>query len=308
MEYKNREAKAPVLGVQAQMMTFDYFYGFRLGILLLRHSDNLNAPLQTKNLCVAETQTIAKHTVATLQKMRTDENCHQFWEDVKQKATKLDVDAPKLSRKRRALTRIEEFFGGKAAPEYANDAISQYRRIYFESLDCIINSIENLVDQEDFRTYVNLEHLLLKAAKGDVFIQEYNDAMAIYGSDFDENRFQVQLEALQEYCTNLDGNIDIRSVTDTLWNLTVQSRLGEVFKLSKLILVLPATNATSERTFSLLKLIKSYLRSTMKQSRLNRLMILSACKNKLDELDLTKIASDFINKNGARKHIFGKFN
>ena len=37
-------------------------------------------------------------------------------------------------------------------------------------------------------------------------------------------------------------------------------------------------------------------------------MILSAYKNQLDHLNLTKIASDFINKNDARKHIYGKFN
>ena len=30
MEYKDREAKAQVLGVQAQMRTYDYFYGLRL--------------------------------------------------------------------------------------------------------------------------------------------------------------------------------------------------------------------------------------------------------------------------------------
>ena len=45
----------------------------------------------------------------------------------------------------------------------------------------------------------------------------------------------------------------------------------------------------------------------MKQSRLTHLMILSAYKNQLDQIDLTKIASDFVNKNDARKHIFGKF-
>ena len=120
----------------------------RIGILLLRHSNNLSASLQTKDLCAAEAETIAKHTVATLKKMRTDKNYHLFWEDVKQEATKLDIDAPKLSRKRRASTRIEEFFGGKAAPEYANDVISLYGRIYFESLDCIINDIEDRFDHK----------------------------------------------------------------------------------------------------------------------------------------------------------------
>ena len=37
-------------------------------------------------------------------------------------------------------------------------------------------------------------------------------------------------------------------------------------------------------------------------------MILSAYKNQLDQLDLTKISSDFINKNDARKYISGKIN
>ena len=110
-------------------------------------------------------------------------------------------------------------------------------------------------DQEDFRAYVKLENLLLKAAKGDIFIQEYNDIMAIYGSKFNEDRFQVMLETFQDYCTNLDSNICIYSVTDTLRK--VQSHHSEVFKLTKLILILRATNATSERTFSLLKLIKN---------------------------------------------------
>ena len=138
---------------------------------------------------------------------------------------------------------------------------------------------------------------MLKAARGNVFIQE-----------FDENRFQVQLKTLQEYFTDLDCSACIRSITDALQNLKVQSHLSEVFKLTKLLLVLPATNATGERIFSLLKLFKSYLRLTMKQSRLNYLMILIAYKNQLDRLNLTKIALDFINKNYPQKHILGKFN
>ena len=68
-------------------------------------------------------------------------------------------------------------------------------------------------------------------------------------------------------------------------------------------------NVTNKRTFSLLKLIKSYLRLTMKQSRLNHFMILSNYKNQLDQLDLTKISSDCINKSDTRKNVFGsKFN
>ena len=46
---------------------------------------------------------------------------------------------------------------------------------YILNLDCTINPIEDIFDQEVSRTYIKLENLLLKAGKGDVFIQEYND-------------------------------------------------------------------------------------------------------------------------------------
>ena len=65
VEYKDREAKARIHGVQAQMQTFDYFFGLRLGILL-RHNDKLSTSLQAENLCIIEAQKIAKSTVNTL--------------------------------------------------------------------------------------------------------------------------------------------------------------------------------------------------------------------------------------------------
>ena len=50
--------------------------------------------------------------------------------------------------------------------------------------------------------------------------------------------------------------------------------IDQVCNLMRLILVMPATNATSERSFSALRRVKSYLRSTMLQERLNYLMLL----------------------------------
>ena len=58
----------------------------------------------------------------------------------------------------------------------------------------------------------------VESSQGDVFIQEHNNVMVTYGSDFDKNRFQVDLETLQDYCANLDSNACICSVTDTLRN------------------------------------------------------------------------------------------
>ena len=107
-------------------------------------------------------------------------------------------------------------------------------------------------------------------------------------------------------CKELDI-ISVRTISEVLKNLKIRSHLTEVIKVAKLILVMPATNSTSERSLSLLKLIKTYLRSTIKQSRLNHLMILSAYKSQLDQIDLIEIAPTFAGKNKGRRCIFGRF-
>ena len=75
----------------------------------------------------------------------------------------------------------------------------------------------------------------------------------------------------------------------------------------RLILVVPSTNASSERSFSTMKRLKTYLRSTMGQSRLNHLMVLNIYKEILDSMDMISIANEFVQANELRLHIFGKF-
>lgn len=75
----------------------------------------------------------------------------------------------------------------------------------------------------------------------------------------------------------------------------------------QLILVLPATNATSERSFSAMRRVKYYLRSTMGQERLNHLMVLHVHKSETDSLDLIQIANTFVSRNDHREQVFGTF-
>ena len=74
----------------------------------------------------------------------------------------------------------------------------------------------------------------------------------------------------------------------------------------KLILVLPASNCTSERSFSAMKRIKTYLRTTMSQKRLNWLMILHVHKERTDKLSIERIVNLFVSRNEERLRIFGK--
>lgn len=70
--------------------------------------------------------------------------------------------------------------------------------------------------------------------------------------------------------------------------------IAEVCTIMKLILVMPTTNAMSERSFSALKRVKTYLRSTTSQDRLNHYMILHVHKELTDALDLKEVANEFV--------------
>lgn len=63
------------------------------------------------------------------------------------------------------------------------------------------------------------------------------------------------------------------------------------------------TIAHAERSFSKLKLIKSYLRSSMSQERLSGLATLSIKKDLIEKLDYNSLISTFASQN-ARRVIF----
>ena len=83
--------------------------------------------------------------------------------------------------------------------------------------------------------------------------------------------------------------------------------MSEVCVLVLLIIVMPATNATSEKSFSALRTVKSYLKSTMTQTRLNSIMILSTHKHLTDKLDFIEVANEFVRGSEHRMTTFSTF-
>jgi len=71
----------------------------------------------------------------------------------------------------------------------------------------------------------------------------------------------------------------------------------------RILLTMSVTEATVERRFSKLKLLKNYMRSKMSQERSNGLAILCIKKDVIEHINVDTIISDFASRN-ARKNCF----
>ena len=83
--------------------------------------------------------------------------------------------------------------------------------------------------------------------------------------------------------------------------------MSEVIKVAKVLLVMPATIAMSEISFSTMKRVKTYLRSTTTDSTMNHLMMFHVHKERVDNTSMIDVANEFLERvPDSRKQSFGK--
>ena len=300
---KDTEMKARIIGVNSVMKKFSFFFGCCLGECLIRQTDNLSKTLQDPRLSAAEGQAIAANVIETLRKDRNDARFTMFWQTLmKRKDDFPEIEDPVLPRKRKAPQRFEEGSTG----HFFQTPEDYYRKMFFEAYDNVINGIEARFDQNDFKIYANLQEVILRSFNGKDNTDALEKTVAMYKDDFDEFSLQTQLKLLPSIAQDAGyrvGEINIADALKIFRSLEVNKRLllSEVLILAKLVIVSPATNAVSERSFSALKRLKSYLRSTTGDNRLNHLMVLHVHQDKTDRLDLKKVANEFVGNNDNRK-------
>ena len=117
-------------------------------------------------------------------------------------------------------------------------------------------------------------------------------------------RLKIQLLMLPDVkqVTNIRTNADALNQSTM-----VKGMLSEVDKLLRAYFTFPITSATAERSFSSLRKIKTFLRSSMTQQHLNNLFLLYAHTALTDSFGIVSVAKEFVSSNTRRLNYFGKF-
>ena len=209
------------------------------------------------------------------------------------------------SERQRKQTYIDDHFPSTSTYNPAN-VEEIYRKIYFEALDYAISTITDRFDQPDWEIYRNMQQVFMNALSGKSYSKELDVVLNVFGDDLNKDELIAQLQNLR--CYAKEPVMNAHDLVLFLQNLSAIQKqyMPQVVILAKLLLVMPATNAVSERSFSALKRVKTHLHATTTNKRLNHLMILHVHKDKTDQLNMIDVANELLYKDN-RVQVFGKF-
>jgi hypothetical protein len=295
------ESGSHASGHLQRLRKFDFLFGLLLCKNLFGPCDELSSALQRQDISAAEMKRCVSLTIDHLKSLRTEASFNEFWESVEKEALSLRVKCASLPRPHKLPRRFDS---GTQNHEF-NSPKDKMRVLYFACFDNIIGGIEARFHQKGFEAYLTIDDLLRHAATGLEHEEHIKSIEKIFPGEFDFRRLRIQLQMLPELCSSLDGPITLSAIICALRELGEAMRLySEVVALVKLFLVIPVTTATAERTFSHLRRLKSFLRLTMTQTRLNNLLLIHVYKDMTDSLDLRSVGKCFISKNTERERLF----
>ena len=111
------------------------------------------------------------------------------------------------------------------------------------------------------------------------FDHELQQMSSFFSSDLHKFKLKTQLKTLT-YIAD-EKQVRVKDAITIISSLNASQKLlvSEMLKLVELILVVPVTNAISERSCSTLHRFKTYRRSSMTQERLSSCLILATYKD-----------------------------
>ena len=148
--------KSRIIGSKAQMITFELYFGLKLGKLLYSHTDKLSQSLQNEKTTAVSSKRLAMLTIETISSMRNEEHFNTMYDLRLKEIKKLHfIENPVLKRKRETpnYTLLNFFVDGyKSISEayYPDNPGDNYRQQFYRAIDVLIFSVRGHFDKPSF--------------------------------------------------------------------------------------------------------------------------------------------------------------
>ena len=292
------------------MHQYDTYLGLKIAPKVFSAAEKVATALQTKNINAQEASKQIQVLKSHLESLRNQDTFNKIYMEAKKSGEKF-IDAPKLPRRKQIPKRFDT---GSGAHQWSTPE-EYFRSQFYWIVDLVSSEIDRRFDQEALQILKNIEHLMIDSFSGKDSIEITDKIRDLYKEDINMKRLAAQLGMLPDLLVtyNADRDLPVKTVTTLSTvceilssNSSTKHLFSQVHKLLRIYLTIPMSNATAERSFSALRRLKTYLRATMKQTRLNHLMFLHIHKELTDNTDIENVMKKFCSANDRRSNYFGK--
>lgn len=179
-------------------------------------------------------------------------------------------------------------------------------QVFYRIIDQIICDLEKRGQAYETAIKPFLFLFSLKSLEDENILNAANDLALVYQPDLDQQYFGKECVQLKKFIISLDKEFSVsnaKNLMHLLHSNNIVSTFPNVEIILRIFLTLMVTNASDERSFSTLKRVKTYLRNSLSQERLNALSVLYINSDLLKSLDFSEILNKFADTK-SRKVIF----
>ena len=296
---------------------FRFIFGLTVLKVILSNTDGLSRYLQGKQMDVVTAKKSVDGVMKTLSGCRTQENFDLLWsraiimaDEIKEliDGTDFNFKYAKVPRPQQSSRRLQALVG--EMPEV--NAEVEYRTAeHHYRITCYYQSIDKIVAELQYRFEGNDQELLLAFADI-VFNSSPTRANIELVSDF----YGIDSELLgseKNVFENIDADYpdperkNAAKIVRRMFEDGVHEVLPVVYKVFSILATIPTTSCSAERSFSALRRLKTYLRSTMGQKRLNSIALINverAYANSTLKNDMEKIIDIFGQRRNRQSYFF----
>ena len=258
-------------GLHSFMLEFDTIFYLKVFSAVFSFTDILYQTLQTKELDYIECGKSVRNTRENISNLQTDKKYKAIWQEC------LEI----------------------TGETYDGNRYDQYFKKYNAVITRIISEFDQRFADLNKRSYLSLLDCSKFSGYCEQFPKDLVDAICSRYTGFDKVKLGNELKVF--YSKEEFSGKKVPEIMQILMEKNLEDIFSEISRLVRLVLTLPSTTASVERSFSILRRLKSYLRSTMGDNRLKWLMLMAVESSLLHKLQHQSGFSDEIIDRFARR-------
>ena len=199
------------------------------------------------------------------------------------------------------------FFGNQRLTQDIADPEEFFRvNVFYRTIDIALAELRLWFEGQGSTTclFSFLAPAQLRLAEPIDIERSIKELLKSYYFDFSDELVSETRSFVVEFRKEIGEQKTVRNDLQLLYEYRILSVFPQLQKLLTLYLTIPVTVASAEGSFSKLKLIKTYLRSTMGQSRLADLALLSIENAEAKIVDFSNLIQQFASVDDVQERRF----